>query len=131
MAIPSRTTLCSTCWRLGELAAIVFFSVSSRVIRPSSTMQRTSSSKALALARSPMCTSKGARVWGALILLAGCALLLGACKQQMFQQPSYRPYQPSSLFADGTSARPLPADTVARGQLHDDPLLFTGKDASG
>ncbi len=78
-----------------------------------------------------MCTSKGARVWGALILLAGCALLLGACKQQMFQQPSYRPYQPSSLFADGTSASRLPADTVARGQLHDDPLLFTGKDASG
>jgi mono/diheme cytochrome c family protein len=46
-------------------------------------------------------------------------------------QPSYRPYQPSELFADGTSARPIPADTVARGHLQDDTLLFTGKDASG
>jgi hypothetical protein len=66
-----------------------------------------------------------------LCVLGACALLLVACRQQMFQQPSYRPYQPSSFFADGTSARPVPADTVARGQLRDDPLLFTGKDASG
>jgi mono/diheme cytochrome c family protein len=68
---------------------------------------------------------------GMLCVLGACALLLVACRQQMFQQPSYRPYQPSSFFADGTSARPVPADTVARGQLRDDPLLFTGKDASG
>ena len=80
-----------------------------------------------------MCTSKpgNARLPAALSLIAGCAMLLGACRQQMFQQPSYRPYQPSSLFTDGTSARALPADTVARGQLRDDPLLFTGKDANG
>ncbi len=44
----------------------------------------------------------------------------------MVQQPSYRPFQPSDQFADGTSARPLPADTVARGHLRDDTLLFTG-----
>jgi mono/diheme cytochrome c family protein len=61
----------------------------------------------------------------------GFALLAGACKQQMATQPSYRPYQPSEFFADGTSARPEPADTVARGQLRDDALLFTGKDESG
>jgi hypothetical protein len=54
-----------------------------------------------------------------------------ACRQQMFQQPSYRPFQPNSSFADGTSARSLPADTVARGQLRDDTLLFTGKDSTG
>jgi mono/diheme cytochrome c family protein len=72
-----------------------------------------------------------ARVAGALSMLAGCALLLSACRQQMFQQPSYRPFQPSSSFADGTSARPLPGDTVARGQLRNDQPLFTGKDANG
>ncbi|HEV7666192.1 MAG TPA: cytochrome c [Chloroflexota bacterium] len=49
----------------------------------------------------------------------------------MATQPSYRPYQPTDFFADGTSARPLPADTVARGHLEDDPLLFTGKTPSG
>jgi mono/diheme cytochrome c family protein len=49
----------------------------------------------------------------------------------MAEQPSYRPYQPSSFFADGTSARALPADTVARGHLQDDAPLFTGKSATG
>ena len=78
-----------------------------------------------------MCTSSGVRRAAAAALLVGFALLAGACRQQMATQPSYRPYQPSSFFADGTSARPEPADTVARGQLRDDALLFTGKDASG
>ena len=59
------------------------------------------------------------------------ALLSLACTQKMAVQPSYRPYRPSEVFADGSSARPLPADTVARGHLRDDPLLFTGKDPGG
>ena len=58
-------------------------------------------------------------------------LLLVACNQKMGTQPRYQPYQPSQLFSDGTSARPLPADTVARGHLQEDTLLFTGKDANG
>lgn len=62
--------------------------------------------------------------------LVGVAFIVAGC-QKMGVQPSYRPYQPSELFADGTSARPIPADTVARGHLQDDTLLFTGKDASG
>jgi mono/diheme cytochrome c family protein len=64
-----------------------------------------------------------------LAVLAAVALV--ACNQKMGEQPSYRPYQPSDLFADGSSARPIPADTVARGHLEDDVLLFTGKDAGG
>jgi mono/diheme cytochrome c family protein len=60
------------------------------------------------------------------VALLGCALLAMACTQKMAQQPSYRPFQPSDIFADGTSARPVPADTVARGHLQDDPLLFSG-----
>lgn len=58
------------------------------------------------------------------LMLAG--LVLTACTQKMVQQPSYRPFQPADQFADGTSARPLPADTLARGHLRDDSLLFTG-----
>ena len=65
------------------------------------------------------------------MLLAGYALLALGCTQQMAVQPSYRPYRPSDFFPDGASARPLPADTVARGHLQDDTLLFTGKDANG
>jgi hypothetical protein len=49
----------------------------------------------------------------------------------MAVQPYNRPYTPSDVFADGSSARPLPADTVARGHIQDDTLLFTGKDSTG
>jgi cbb3-type cytochrome c oxidase subunit III len=70
--------------------------------------------------------------WGALVaLLVVVASALVGCNQKMGEQPAYRPYQASQLFADGTSARPIPADTVARGHLQDDTLLFTGKDAQG
>src|SRR5437870_2661346 len=133
MAILSHTTRSSTCWSLRARAAIASFCVSTRTIVHSTMMQHRNSSRVLARVRWLMCTSKpgDARLPAALSLIAGCAFLLGACRQQMFQQPSYRPYQPSGLFADGSSARSLPAGTVARGQLRDDPLLFTGKDANG
>jgi hypothetical protein len=63
--------------------------------------------------------------------LAGGALamlLLVACRQQMADQPRYDPLEPSAFFADGQSARQPVPDTVARGQLRDDTLLFTGKE---
>ena len=69
---------------------------------------------------------------GAVSALLGLALLLAVgCTQKMAVQPYYRPYAASDVFADGSSARPLPADTVARGQIGDDTLLFTGKDDTG
>ena len=54
-----------------------------------------------------------------------------ACTQKMAVQPYNRPYTRSDVFTDGSSARPLPLDTVARGHTRDDAVLFTGKDASG
>jgi len=39
---------------------------------------------------------------------------LAGCQQEMARQPSYRPLQPSSLFPDGLSARPLVPGTVHR-----------------
>jgi len=47
-------------------------------------------------------------------------LLLAACeraRQDMYDQPRYKVFAPSTLFADGASARPLPPGTVphARG----------------
>jgi mono/diheme cytochrome c family protein len=60
------------------------------------------------------------------VLLAG-VLATAACYQKMAESPRYDPLEPSSFFADGSSARPLPSDTVARGHLRDDPALFTGK----
>ena len=45
----------------------------------------------------------------------------------MHDQPKYIPLRESTFFADGRSARPLVDGTVARGQLRDDTLLYTGK----
>jgi mono/diheme cytochrome c family protein len=51
------------------------------------------------------------------LALALANSLLVACRQHMADQPSYRPYDPSSFYADGASARPIQPDTVARGSM--------------
>jgi mono/diheme cytochrome c family protein len=48
-------------------------------------------------------------------LLALLLLLPAGCMQEMAAQPRYRPLQPSDLFDDGRSARPLAAGTVPHG----------------
>jgi mono/diheme cytochrome c family protein len=55
------------------------------------------------------------------------ALVLTGCRQDMHDQPKYIPLRQSTFFTDARSARPLVDGTVARGQLHDDELLYTGK----
>ncbi len=58
-----------------------------------------------------------------------CALVcLCGCQQEMAKQPSYRPLQPSSFFADGRSARPQVPGTIARGQLQLDRAFFAGEE---
>jgi mono/diheme cytochrome c family protein len=52
---------------------------------------------------------------------------VGGCRQDMHDQPKYKPLAKSDFFADGRAARPLPQGTVARGQLREDDLLYTGK----
>jgi mono/diheme cytochrome c family protein len=53
-------------------------------------------------------------------------LTLAACRQKMANQPRYDPLEPSDFFADGMSARPRIAGTVARGELKDNPFQQTG-----
>jgi hypothetical protein len=53
--------------------------------------------------------------------------LMTGCRTDMHVQPRYDPMQPSPFFDDGRSARPLVEGTVARGHLHTDELLYTGK----
>ena len=65
------------------------------------------------------------------LLAAACCLVAAAgCRQDMHNQPKYRPLRPSTLFADGASARPLVEGTVARGTLQEDEAFFTGKVAN-
>jgi mono/diheme cytochrome c family protein len=69
---------------------------------------------------------RAARATGLLIALAGLVAVSG-CRQDMHNQPKYRPLRGTAFFADGSSARPLVEGTVARGTLQEDQAFFTGK----
>ncbi len=60
--------------------------------------------------------------------LAALLLLLSAgCRKDMYDQPKYEAYDPSTIFKDGTSSRPQIAGTVARGDLRADSAYYEGK----
>jgi mono/diheme cytochrome c family protein len=61
------------------------------------------------------------------LMLMLFSLAASGCRQDMHDQPKYIPLRTSTFFADVRSARPLVAGTVARGQLRDDTLRYTGK----
>jgi mono/diheme cytochrome c family protein len=61
-----------------------------------------------------------------LVVLAAAALFASACHLDMYQQAKNKPLGSSDFFADGSSARPLLANTVARSQSAPD-ALTTGK----
>ena len=60
-------------------------------------------------------------------VVAPALALVAGCQQKMADQPSYKPLDASTFYADGRSARPTVKGTVARGQLHVDRALFTGR----
>jgi mono/diheme cytochrome c family protein len=49
----------------------------------------------------------------------------------MHDTPRYEAYEKSDFFGDARSMRPQVADTVARGQLREDPVMFAGKQGTG
>ena len=61
------------------------------------------------------------------IAVAAVLLLAAGCRQDMHNQPKYIPLRESDMFPNGSSARPLVEDTVARGTLQEDAAFFTGK----
>src|SRR5271154_5309110 len=73
-----------------------------------------------------MHTNKGfvfIRVHSWLILV----LAMTACRQDMHNQPRYKPLAATDFFGDGRSARPEVEGTVARGHLRIDQARYTGK----
>jgi mono/diheme cytochrome c family protein len=64
------------------------------------------------------------------VLLGGVLLLSAACRQDMHNSPKAIPLRESVFFPNGSSARPLVEDTVARGTLQDDVSFFTGKNGA-
>ena len=75
--------------------------------------------------------ARGSRFGRSALLPAVVGLLLVAgCRQDMHNQPKYRPLRATEFFADGSSARPLVEGTVARGTLQEDVAFFTGKNGN-
>jgi len=60
-----------------------------------------------------------------LVLFA--VLLFAGCRQDMHDQPRFKPLAKSDFYSDLRSARPPVEGTVARGQLHEDTYFYTGK----
>ena len=63
----------------------------------------------------------------ALMVVIGIAVVTSGCRRDMHDQPKFIPLRESTFFPDQRSARPLVEGTVARGHLHEDTLLETGK----
>jgi mono/diheme cytochrome c family protein len=64
-----------------------------------------------------------------LSILAVClaASISSGCRQDMQDQPRYKPFGKSDFFADHREMRPLVPNTVARGRLYEDTHLYQGK----
>ncbi len=54
-------------------------------------------------------------------------LTLAGCRQDMQDQPRFKPLAKSDFYGDLRSARAPVDGTVARGQLHEDAYFYTGK----
>jgi cytochrome c553 len=59
--------------------------------------------------------------------LAALALLTLGCRQDMHDQPKVEPLEASTVFGNGAASRPMIEGTVARGQLFEDQVLYTGR----
>jgi hypothetical protein len=64
---------------------------------------------------------------GAAAILVLGALVGAGCRQDMHDQPRYKPLASTEAFPDGRASRSPVAGTVARGDLREDSLLHTGR----
>ena len=65
---------------------------------------------------------------GAMAAVLLSAALVSGCRQDMHDQPRYRPLAGSDFFADGRSARPLIPGTIPRGHLRADTRYYQGRE---
>ena len=61
------------------------------------------------------------------VAVLAMSVALAACRQYMHDAPRYEALEASPFFGNGASARTLVANTVPRGYLREDDLLYTGK----
>jgi hypothetical protein len=60
------------------------------------------------------------------LLAMAAAMALSGCRADMQDEPKFVPQRGTDFYADGRSVRPQVANTVARGQLHEDAYFYTG-----
>jgi hypothetical protein len=65
---------------------------------------------------------------GKQLLIFAVSLGSLACRQDMHDQPRYKPFAATEFFGDGRSERPTVEGTVARGHLRIDKARYTGKE---
>ena len=61
------------------------------------------------------------------VVLGAVVSLVVGCRQDMHNQPKFKPLRESDFFHDARSARQPVPGTIARGQLRLDEPFFTGK----
>jgi Cytochrome C oxidase, cbb3-type, subunit III len=62
------------------------------------------------------------------VILLPLIALFASCRQDMHDQPKYKPLAESAFFEDQRASRPLLPGTIARGHLREDTRLYTGKE---
>ena len=62
------------------------------------------------------------------VVLLPLTLLVASCRQDMHDQPKYKPLAGSSFFDDRRASRPLLPGAIARGHLREDTRFYTGKE---
>ncbi len=67
------------------------------------------------------------RTLSSVAMLALFVLLGTSCRQDMHDQPKYKPLGANRFFVDGRDARPIPAGTIARDELDDDDSFHSGE----
>jgi hypothetical protein len=78
------------------------------------------------MSRTDACRGRASR-----IVAAGClaawVVVVAACRQDMHDQPKYKPLEASSFVEDGRASRPLVPGTVARDDLGAGTPFYTGR----
>jgi hypothetical protein len=62
------------------------------------------------------------------VLLLPLIALFASCRQDMQDQPKYKPLAESSFFDDQRASRPLLPGVIAYGHLREDARFYTGKE---
>lgn len=61
-----------------------------------------------------------------IVAIAAAVSFCTACRQDMQNQPKYKPLGENRFFPDGRDSRPIPANTIAIDELNDNDSYHTG-----